>query len=245
MNSSNVPGYHSIPKQHSSRKGFTLVELLIALFVFSLCAGFAYRSIDVLAKSKELATEDIQDLSDLQRLLTFLENDLRWSAEITYKPVNEQENGDGELTAFTLDGAGNDKCREISPCKIRYSSKEGLVFRSSDGASDDPLTNDNNNKMLVGTKIDSFSVEGLETAEDADAGVLVNISHRQFGEISHIFFRGGAETTVMASAENIDLNTLEVAPLMPSTIGGVTELEDDEEPTPVVLDEADTVADGW
>lgn len=65
---------HSKPAQ-----GFTLIEVLVAVVIFTLLAAAAYTSIDTLLRTRALLHERAQKLQSLQTTLSRLERDLRQS----------------------------------------------------------------------------------------------------------------------------------------------------------------------
>ena len=58
-------------------RGFTLVEVLVALVVMAIMAGMAWRGIDALVKSREIAQARLAQTARLQTVLAQWEVDLR------------------------------------------------------------------------------------------------------------------------------------------------------------------------
>ena len=59
------------------QRGFTLVEVLVALVVMATMAGMAWRGIDALVKSREIAEQRLSQTARLQTVLAQWEVDLR------------------------------------------------------------------------------------------------------------------------------------------------------------------------
>lgn len=62
---------------HALRRGFTLVEVLVALFIMATMAAMAWRGIDALVKSREVAQARLAQTARLQTVLAQWEVDLR------------------------------------------------------------------------------------------------------------------------------------------------------------------------
>ncbi|MNJ18819.1 type II secretion system protein GspJ [Pseudomonas alkylphenolica] len=61
----------------SGQRGFTLLELLLALALFALLAVACWRLFDVLVRTEGAASEHAQELRNLQRAFAILERDVR------------------------------------------------------------------------------------------------------------------------------------------------------------------------
>ncbi|HPQ94074.1 MAG: prepilin-type N-terminal cleavage/methylation domain-containing protein [Thiothrix sp.] len=109
-------------------QGFTLVELLVALMVFSLLTIFAYRALNMLSESRDSAVSEARLLSEVQKFLLLWERDVRqadWSdpdyveSSIVLDDFNE------------LDVVGSDH-------GTRYFVRKGIVYRQvRDGTATD------------------------------------------------------------------------------------------------------------
>lgn len=65
------------PLRRKLLTGFTLVELLVALFVFSVISGFAYKAINTLVKSGDVLEAEMNALARVQKTVQSIERDLR------------------------------------------------------------------------------------------------------------------------------------------------------------------------
>ena len=63
-------------------RGFTLVEIMVALFVFSLLSGFAFRAVSDLSLAASAVKNDAVLLEDMQKIMSFAEKDIRSSVKI-------------------------------------------------------------------------------------------------------------------------------------------------------------------
>lgn len=61
----------------NKNRGFTLLELLIAMIIFSIMSLMAYGGLANMLKSNEATEEYDQDLKSLQRAMMFIERDFR------------------------------------------------------------------------------------------------------------------------------------------------------------------------
>jgi general secretion pathway protein J len=59
-----------------SSKGFTLLELLVALAIFAVLAAMAYAGLAVVLKARERAELEAERIADLQMAFTLLERDI-------------------------------------------------------------------------------------------------------------------------------------------------------------------------
>ena len=67
-------------------RGFTLVEVLVALVVMATMAGMAWRGIDALVRSREIAQVRLANTARLQTVLAQWEVDLR-AVQDSHSPV--------------------------------------------------------------------------------------------------------------------------------------------------------------
>lgn len=109
--------YH-IKKLKSDLKGFTLVELLVAIFVFSLLSGFAYRSLSMLLELDEMSKVEVKALSDAQRAHALWQRDLLGSAGID---ASSESLIEPPVVAVLKNKAATD---------IQYSLEEEVLYRA-------------------------------------------------------------------------------------------------------------------
>lgn len=66
-----------LPARRCSAHGFTLVEVLVALFVMASMAAIAWKGLDTLLRSREISQTQLQQAERLQAVLAQWELDLR------------------------------------------------------------------------------------------------------------------------------------------------------------------------
>ena len=119
------------PNRHPLRQGFTLVELLVALFVFSLISAFAYRAINNLISAGSTVEVEMTALANVQRAMQMLERDLRQKA-VPVVASNEAETAtiSEDKTQLELNTLANSRANQDQVSKhIRYSLKDKTLIK--------------------------------------------------------------------------------------------------------------------
>lgn len=80
-----------IPACFDARRGFSLIELLVALVIFATMAAIAYAGLGAVTRTRTTLETRERELAALGRTLTFVERDLRASA---WRPVRDGEGRD-------------------------------------------------------------------------------------------------------------------------------------------------------
>lgn len=60
----------------NDNKGFSLIELMVAVSIFGLIIGIVYTSFDSITKSSGIIKSEMENIEDLSSLITLLEKDL-------------------------------------------------------------------------------------------------------------------------------------------------------------------------
>ena len=112
-------------------QGFTLVELLVALFVFSLISGFAYTSINTMVKAGDAIEAEMAALASVQRAIQSLERDLRQKVvPVVATTETESINLSADNTQLTLKLVPSSRTTPNQAIKeIRYSFKGKTLLR--------------------------------------------------------------------------------------------------------------------
>ncbi len=126
-------------KRARHSKGFTLVELLIALMVFSVITTFAYRSVNLLASARNQLELEQVALSDLQKTLLIWERDIRQQSpnqqplklSDTLAQEGEQESEDEVLLVLETLASGGLVNGVPRLMKVTYSYKDGVLLREA------------------------------------------------------------------------------------------------------------------
>jgi general secretion pathway protein J len=120
-------------------RGFTLVELLVALAIFAILSGFAFRSLSAMLEAREHLREDARKWRDIAVFVSRLERDLgsivqrtsRGPSGVSLSPVSSsvgmQSDGDG--LAVTRSGSPLQENALAAPQRVAYRLREGRVER--------------------------------------------------------------------------------------------------------------------
>ena len=122
-------------------KGFTLVELLVALAIFALIAGFAYRGLDAMLQSRVALEQDSRKWRDASIFVARLDRDL---AAVLARPVKGESgtklaavsssiatSGPAEGLALTRSGSPLQQNMLAAPQRIAYRLRNGAIERLS------------------------------------------------------------------------------------------------------------------
>lgn len=130
---------------HASRAGFSLLEILIALFVFALVASLSVSVLSAAVTGRETTTQAQTRIADLDRFRTFFRDDL---AQIVAHPVRDSEGRSVDhvfsggrlatgrrdrdvLLVFTRRGAFNPGQMDdrSSLVRVEYRLESGMIVR--------------------------------------------------------------------------------------------------------------------
>lgn len=118
-------------------KGFTLIELMIAILIFAMISTAAYKLFDSVSRAQQVTDGILDHLDEIQRALVVLEKDL---FQVAPRPIRD-EFGDrqkaivapgtnGEILEFTRFGWRNPLLEVRSNMqRVAYSLEEGELVR--------------------------------------------------------------------------------------------------------------------
>ncbi|BDI04391.1 PulJ/GspJ family protein [Sphaerotilus microaerophilus] len=85
-------------------RGFTLIEVMVALFVLALMAGMAWQGVDMVLRSREISQARLERLLRLQSVLAQWEADLRQLVDTQVVPPLSFDGAHLRLTRLQADG---------------------------------------------------------------------------------------------------------------------------------------------
>jgi len=156
-----------------NNRGFTLLELLVAIAVFTVMAAATYGGFNVMLSSKQKIEQEADELSRLQMALVIIQRDLE---QIIQRPIRDEygevkayliNNEDGILLEFTRTGVKRLFSENHSDLqRIAYRRDDDKLIRLSwdvlDRAQD---TRPLEQVLLAGVKAITFN--SIRAAEDA------------------------------------------------------------------------------
>ncbi len=200
----NIP-YHS-PKRSIIKKfsGFTLLELLIAMVIFSTMSLMAYGGLHSVLTSNRVTQEYEQQLKELQRTMMFLEKDIRQLAarprHAAYSevlPALQTDLGLDGVLEFTRSGNPNPAGKLRSSLqRVRYVLDKGELQRWSwdlvDHLDGKPIIM----PLMNNVEKISFRYMGKNKQWQEDwivknksalpKAIEINISHKRWGEVQRL-----------------------------------------------------------
>lgn len=196
--------------QHHKSQGFTLVELLVALFVFSLISAFAYRAVNTLVKTGDAIELEMADLTSVQRAVQIIERDLRQkSVQVLASTESESVNLTPDKTQFELTLLTNSAASPQQALKhIRYSLKNESILRETWLNNQESTDSPNDTSVLL-KKVKALEVTALDssattTTNNWPAYFQVKIEHEDLGLITKIVYFGIKQPDINFSSLNPD-----------------------------------------
>ena len=131
--------YVKAKTHNNNQKGFTLLELLVAMVIFSLMSVMAYGGLYNVITGNEVIAKQEQRLKELQRTMMFLERDIR---QLVPRPRTIGFNQFAQSFEYGLDSdglmeftsAGNPNPMGIARSslqRVRYDLEEKILIRKS------------------------------------------------------------------------------------------------------------------
>jgi len=191
-------------KRVRRNNGFTLLELMVAMVIFSFMSIMAYSALANVFKSNEVITEQETKLKKLQRSMMFIERDLRQlvlrsrSSGYGQPPSPALDSGLDSEGVIEFTRAGNSNPTEMlrsSLQRIRYTVEEEKLNRLSwnfvDHIDAEPV------RMLLLENVDSLSFKFLDNKNnwqenwasltDIPIAVELTLEHKNWGKIVRLF----------------------------------------------------------
>lgn len=128
---------------HSRDKGFTLLELLVAMSIFALLSIMAYAGLDTVLDTRRILEENMDRLSEVQKSVLFISRDIRQIVDRgirdeygDYQPALSASSLnvglDTPIIEFTHSGYSNPLGAKRSHLqRIAYHLKDNVLYRDS------------------------------------------------------------------------------------------------------------------
>lgn len=189
----------------SKHHGFTLIELLIAMTIFAVLSGLAYRAINYLIEAETIAQEGLESITELQRAIMIWERDVRQVLPRSYqdefgtvqKAINilEYANNGGvvEMTTGGYQDWTGRSGHQIQ--RVRYSVVEEKLIREY-WVRPDYMTATPKQSMTILHHVKSAVVtipdNNSSTSDDDQpkntlpASIALEIEHAEYGKITRL-----------------------------------------------------------
>ncbi len=185
------------------QKGFTLLELLVAMVIFSLMSIMAYGGLSNVITGNEVIATQEKRLKELQRTMMFLERDIR---QLVPRPRNTGFNQTkGKAFDYGLDSdglmeftrAGNPNPIAVARSslqRVRYDLEEKVLIRKSWALVDHIDLEPTSMKLMKGVESIKLRLldnkngwkENWQQEKEIPKAVEITIEHTNWGEIKRL-----------------------------------------------------------
>lgn len=186
----------------NNQKGFTLLELLVAMVIFSLMSVMAYGALSNVITGNEVIVTQEQRLKEIQRTMMFLERDMR---QLVSRPRTTGFGQFNNAFSYGLDSdglleftrAGNPNpvaLARSSLQRIRYDLEENVLSRKSWALVDYLDLEPTSMNLLKDVESIEFRLldkknewqENWKEPKEIPKAVEINIEHKHWGKIKRL-----------------------------------------------------------